>query len=290
MCNERPLSAARPRHDGLKGRSVWRYMRLCVLTAALLPPCASIGARADDGTLALEPILQANAIVILGDVKHGVRDRIAFFSSEALFASLARAGVRNIAVEMPRVLGRQAMGIETEEDVATFAQDVIRTGRWHFSDPDNRHEDAAATQHRVAYALGRQVFLAKRLGINPIFYDFNNPLGGFATHNDPIYRCMAELTPATWAKYGLDGKIGKADRDAAIMRERFSHDGELAGYIEREVASNGGGKLVVIPGYAHSVLPGGLSDQLERKLGTRPAVIAVFADPKEQRCIRKLPV
>jgi hypothetical protein len=195
---------------------------------------------------------------------------------------MADGGVRHVAIEMPRVLGRQAMGIETEADVEAFAQDIIRSQRWHFVDPDHPNEESAVTQHRVATALGRQVLLARRYGINPIFYDFNNPLGGFRTINDPVYRCLADLRTMTWVRYGLDQKVTKADRDAAIMRERFSHDDELAQFIETAVAKGGGGKLVVIPGYAHAVLPGGLTDRLEHRLGRTAAVVGVFTDGGEE--------
>lgn len=231
----------------------------------------------------LEHVFRARDLTILADVKHGVRERIAFFSSAALFESMQRAGVRHLAIEMPRVLGRQAMGIDTEADVEAFAQDVIRSDRWHFVDPDHPAEETAATQHRVATALGRQVLLSKQLGINLIFYDFNNPLGGFKTHNDPVYRCLAALDDVTWVRYGLDGKISKAERDAAIMRERFSHDDELAAYIEQNMKSHGGGKLVVIPGYAHAALPGGLAERLEHRLETKAAIIATFKDDEEDK-------
>ena len=222
-------------------------------------------------------------LTVLADVKHGVRERIAFFSSNALFDAMKRSGVRHVAIEMPRVLGRQAMGIDTEADVEAFAEDIIRSGRWHFIDPDHPGEEAATTQRRVATALGRQVLLSKTLGINPIFYDFNNPLGGFTTFNDPVYRCLAELESVTWVRYGLDGKITKAERDAAIMRERFSHDDELAEYIEEEVRKKGGGNLVVIPGYAHAALPGGLSNRLEARLKTKATIIAVLRDEQENK-------
>lgn len=175
------------------------------------------------------------------------------------------------------------MGINNDADVEAFAQDVIRSERWHFIDPDHPREATAATQHRVATALGRQVLLSKQLGINPIFYDFNNPLGGFRTINDPVYRCLAALDGVTWVRYGLTGKITKAERDAAIMRERFSHDDELAAFIEQEVRANGGGKLVVIPGYAHTAIPDGLSDRLEKRLNRKATVVAVFKDAQEDR-------
>ncbi len=229
----------------------------------------------------LKGVFSDNQLIVLGDVKHGVAARVAFYSSDALFATLAESGVRHLAIEMPRVLGRQAMGVETEADVEAFAQDIIRSQRWHFVDPDHPNELSETTQHRVATALGRQVLLARRYGLNLVFYDFNNPLGGFRTINDPVYRCLADLQTMTWVRYGLDQKVTKADRDAAIMRERFSHDDELAEHIEREVARHGGGKLVVIPGYAHAVLPQGLADRLERRLGHPATVVAVFADGGE---------
>jgi hypothetical protein len=231
---------------------------------------------------ALGTVFTASDLIILGDVKHGVKFRVAFFSSEALFATMAASGVRHVAIEMPRVLGRQAMGVETEADVEAFAQDIIRSQRWHFVDPDNPKEESEKTQHRAAVALARQVLLARRYGLNPIFYDFNNPLGGFRTFHDPVYRCLAELHSMTWVRYGLDQKVTKADRDAAIMRERFSHDDELAAYIQQEVERNGGGKVVVIPGYAHAVLPNGLADRLQQRLGHQPAVVAIFADGGEE--------
>lgn len=236
-----------------------------------------------DDLHALEQIFVASDLTVLADVKHGVRERVAFFSSTALFESMRRSGVRHVAIEMPRVLGRQAMGIDNEADVEAFAEDVIRSGHWHFIDPDNPREETAATQRRVATALGRQVLLSKRLGLNAIFYDFNNPLGGFKTHNDPVYRCLAALDDITWLRYGLDGKISKAERDAAIMRERFSHDDELAAYIEQSVRANGGGKLIVIPGYAHAALPGGLAERLERRLNSKATIVATFKDETEDK-------
>ena len=232
---------------------------------------------------ALERVLQSNDLIVLADIKHGVRDRIAFFSSPALFETMARSRVRHIAIEMPRVLGRQAMGIETEADVEAFAEDVLRTDHWHFVDPDHPDESSSATQHRVAFALGRQVLLAKRYGINLIFYDFNNPLGGFTTYKDPVYRCLANLDDMAWLRIGLDGKVTKAQRDAAIMRERLSHDDELAAYIEREVRAKGGGKLVVIPGYAHATMPGGISDRIAERLHAEATVVAIFKDRAEDR-------
>ena len=257
-------------------------LTISVIAAALL--VATRGTSACSQTCSpLDPIFDAHQIVILGDVKHGVRARIGFFSSETLFASMARAGVKHVAIEMPRVLGRQALGVETEADVAAFAQDVVNSGRWHFVDPDHADEQQETTQRVVASAMARQVLLARRYGINPIFYDFNNPLGGFRTMNDPVYRCLATLTPTTWVKYGLDQKITKGERDAAIMRERFSHDDELAQYIETEVTSHGGGKLVVIPGFAHAVLPEGLANKLAGRLSQPPAVVAVFADGAEEQ-------
>lgn len=262
---------------------------LYLISATLALACPLVGslrAVAEDtfDMRALERVLLAEDLTILADVKHGVRERIAFFASDALFEAMQRAGVRHVAIEMPRVLGRQAMGIDTEADVEAFAADVIRSGRWHFTDPDNPGARSATPhQRRVATALGRQVLLAKRLGLNVIFYDFNNPLGAFRTHNDPIYRCLANLDDVTWVRYGLDGKITKAERDAAIMRERFSHDDELASYIVETVTAKGGGKLVVIPGYAHAALPGGLAEQLEHRLEKKASVIAVFKDEEEDK-------
>ena len=229
----------------------------------------------------LKDVLKNHDLVVLGDVKHGVAARVAFFSSDALFAEMAESGVRFYAIEMPRVLGRQAMGVETEADIEAFAQDVIRSQRWHFVDPDHTGEESEKTQHRVATAMARQVYLAKRYGIRPIFYDFNNPVGGFRTFHDPVYRCLAELHSVAWLRYGLDQKVSKADRDAAIMRERFSHDDELAAFIENEMRAGGGGKVVVVPGYAHATLPGGLTDRLQQRLQTKPAVVGVFADEAE---------
>lgn len=239
-------------------------------------------------SLALSSALEASELIVLADVKHGVRDRVEFFSSPALFQAMARSGVRNVAIEMPRVLGRQAMGIETDADVEAFAQDIVRSGRWHFTDPDNPDIESAETQHRVASALGRQVLLSKQLGINAIFYDFNNPLGGFRNYKDPVYRCLAGLEEMAWLRYGLDGKVTKQQRDAAIMRERLSHDDELAGFIEGRVAARGGGKLVVIPGYAHAALPGGIADQLEARLGAKASIVAVFATVAEGRSFHSL--
>jgi hypothetical protein len=256
-----------------------RALALATLVVAVQPAAAD----GRNDLRSLEAVLQASDLVILADVKHGVPDRIAFFSSSALFEALLRSGVRHVAIEMPRVLGRQAMGIETAADVEAFAQDVVRSGRWHFVDPDHPDEISLATQRRVATALGRQVLLAKRLGLNPIFYDFNNPLGGFTTHNDPVYRCLAELSNMTWLRYGLDGTITKAQRDAAIMRERFSHDDELAAYIESAVKAGGGGKLVVVPGYAHAVIPGGLAERIEARLGTKATIVAVLKDETEEK-------
>lgn len=230
---------------------------------------------------AIETLLRDSDLVILADVKHGVGERIDFYSSPALFEAMARAGVQHVAIEMPRVLGRQAKGIETEAEIELFVQDVVRSGRWHFVDPDHPGEESLLTQHRVLAALGRQVLLARKYGLNPIFYDFNNPLGGFATHNDPVYRCLARLSQWTWLHYGLDGTVTKAQRDAAIMRERFSHDDELAAYVENEVNARGGGKVVVVPGYAHAVLPGGLVERMETRLQRKAAVVAVFKDADE---------
>jgi len=262
-------------------RSLTRHSRR--LLAPLILAAALAPAHAQQRSPSLESVLRASDLVILADVKHGVRERIAFFSSELVFETMARAGVRHVAIEIPHVLGRQAMTIETVGDIEAFAGDVIRSGQWHFVDPDHPNEISDVTQHRVASAVGRQVLLAKRLGLNPIFYDFNNPLGGFVSYNDPIYRCIATLDEITWLHYGLDGKITKAQRDAAIMRERFSHDDELAQRIEREVRSHGGGKVVVIPGYAHAVLPGGIADRLHARLKAKPTVVAVFTDEGEHK-------
>ena len=240
-------------------------------------------AAAQPGLRSLDAILQGSDLIILADVRHGVPDRIAFFSSTALFEAMTRAGVRHVAIEMPRVLGRQAMRIDTDADIEAFAEDVMRAGRWHFVDPDHPDDESSETQHRVLVALGRQVLLSKRLGLKPIFYDFNNPLGGFKSFNDPVYRCLADLTRGTWLRYGLDGVVTKAQRDAAIMRERFSHDDELAAYIEAEVKANGGGKVVVVSGYAHAVLPGGLAERMENRLGVQATVVAVLKDDAEEK-------
>jgi hypothetical protein len=261
-----------------RGAFLWRAATAALL---VLPVHAAAQPRSDPAPHPLDPVLQASDLVLLADVKHGVRERIAFFSSPELFAAMARAGVRHVAIEMPRVLGRQASGIETDTDVDAFARDVIRSGQWHFVDPDHPNEISDATQYRVAAALGRQVLLARRFGIEPIVYDFNNPLGSFRTINDPVYRCLAQLDGMTWVKYGLDAKVTKDQRDAAIMRERLSHDDELAAHIVRRVAANGAGKLVVIPGYAHAVMPGGIADRLAHRLGRRASVVAVFADRAE---------
>lgn len=234
-------------------------------------------------TPSLTDVFRAHDIVVLADVKHGVAERIAFFSSEALFANMHRAGVRHVAIEMPRVLGRQAMTIETEEDVDAFVQDVVRAGQWHFTDPENSTAGTSKTQYLVPRAMARQVLLAKRYGINPIFYDFNNPLGGFSSFNDPVYRCLAHLSLPTYQRYGLQGKFTKAQRDAAIMRERFSHDDELAAVIQHEVNAKGGGKLVIIPGYAHAVMPGGLAERIEARLRMPATVVAVFRDAAEDK-------
>lgn len=238
-------------------------------------------AQARDENRSLQSILQANDLVVLADVKHGVRERIEFFASPELFAAMARAGVRHVAIEMPRILGRQAKTIKTAADVDIFAQDVIRSGRWHFTDPDNPREVSEATQYRVAAALGRQVLLARKFNLNLIVYDFNNPLGNFRTHNDPVYRCITQLNAMTWLKYGLDNKVTKNQRDAAIMRERLSHDDELAAYIVRDVHAKGGGKLVVISGYAHAAVPGGIAASLEQRLQTGAQVVTIFKDETE---------
>ncbi len=229
----------------------------------------------------LQNLLRSSDLIVLGDVRHGVAERVGFFSSENFFASLARAGVRHVAIEMPRVLGRQAMTVDTEADVEALAGDIIRAGRWRFTDPDHPNDDGNAIQKTVATGLGRQVLYAKRFGIQPIFYDFNNPLGGFASFNDPVYRCLAALSSITLVRYALDARVTKEARDAAIIRERFSHDDELAAYIETRVKEAGGGKLVVIPGYAHAVMPGGLTERLENRLNRRAAVVAVFKDAAE---------
>ena len=265
-------------------RQTWTWFNAAIpaLSALLLSQPVAAGSTPETSTK-IQAVLQSGDLVILGDVKHGVSKRIDFFSSDALFEAMARTGVRHVAIEMPRVLGRQAMGIETEAEAEAFVQDVIRSGRWHFVDPDHKDEDSAVTQTRVARGLARQVLLAKKLGINPIFYDFNNPLGGFKTFIDPVYRCLAELSPVTWVKYGVEGIVAKEDRDAAIMRERFSHDGELAEFIATAVESKGGGKVVVIPGYAHAVLPGGLSERLESRLARKATVVAVFSDLTERK-------
>ena len=261
--------------------------RRCAISAGIMAALVwsapeLVSAERAQSASALRPVLESHDLIILGDVKHGVQRRISFFSSEKFFAEMAAGSVRHVAIEIPRVLGRQAMGVETEADVEAFAQDVIRSGRWHFVDPDHPQEDAHITQHRVATAIARQVLRARQFGINPIFYDFNNPLGGFRTLHDPVYRCIAELTSMTWLRYGLDEEISKADRDAAIMRERFSHDDELAAYIESEMSKKGGGKLVVIPGYAHAVVPQGLADRLEQRLARTATVVGVFADGGEE--------
>lgn len=265
------------------------FRRLVTVSASVALAIAGVwsAAAASDavGVRTLENLFASKDLTILADVKHGVPERVAFFSSSALFETMQRSGVRNVAIEMPRVLGSQAMGIDTEADIEAFAQDVIRSDRWHFVDPDNPTEPSAATQQRVATALGWQVLLSKRLGLNVIFYDFNNPLGGFRTHNDPIYRCLSSLDDVTWVRYGLDGKISKAERDAAIMRERFSHDDELAAFIEQKVKAKGGGRLVVIPGYAHAALPGGLAERLAHRLGTEATTVAIVKDDKEESAL-----
>ena len=176
------------------------FSSLWLVAAAWLVGAATTVAASENHTSSaagLGEVLSANDLIVLGDVKHGVAARVAFFSSEGLFAAMATGGVRHVAIEMPRVLGRQAMGVETEADVEIFARDVIRSQRWHFVDPDNPNEVSEATQHRVATAMARQVLLARRFGLKPIFYDFNNPLGGFRTINDPVYRCLADLQTMT---------------------------------------------------------------------------------------------
>jgi len=250
---------------------------LCVMSISV----ATEPVIAGSGMSGLERVLQDGQLVILADVKHGVANRIAFYSSGDLFSAMARAGVRHVAIEMPRVLGRQAMSIESESDVDLFVQDVIRSGRWHFTDPDGEGGDDTLAQYRVLTALGRQVLLARQYGLSLIFYDFNNPLGGFTTQNDPVYRCIARLSQPVWRRYGVDGRVTKAQRDAAIMRERFSHDDELAAYVENAVEATGGGKVVVIPGYAHAVLPGGLVERMESRLRAKATVVAVLKDEAE---------
>lgn len=260
------------------------FSRLACRLLLMVPVSLGLQSAAAASDLrSLETVIQRSDLIILADVKHGVRDRIAFYSSPELFQAMARVGVRHIAIEMPRVLGRQAMGIETEADIDLFAQDVIRVGRWHFVDPDHADEESSITQYRVVEALGRQVLLAKKLGLNPIFYDFNNPLGGFRTQNDPVYRCLAQLRQRVWFQYGFDGTVTKAQRDAAIMRERFSHDDELAAYVENEVRAKGGGKVVMVPGYAHAVLPGGLVERMENRLNVKATVVAVLKDEQEDK-------
>lgn len=261
-----------------KTLAAWRWVVCAMLASFAVQP-----AIAGDGMSALERVLRDGKLVILADVKHGVEDRISFYSSPDLFDTMARAGVRHVAIEMPRVLGRQAMSVETESDVDLFVQDVIRSGRWHFTDPDGDGGDDTLAQYRVLTALARQVLLARRYGLSLIFYDFNNPLGGFTTQNDPVYRCLAQLSQPVWRRYGLNGAVTKEQRDAAIMRERFSHDDELAAYVERAVAATGGGKVVVIPGYAHAVLPGGLVERMESRLQAKATVVAVLKDEAEDK-------
>ncbi len=257
--------------------NVGRRIAALTLCFALL----AMPAPAERAFSSLQSLLRSSDLIVLGDVRHGVSERVRFFSSESFFASLSRAGVQHVAIEMPRVLGRQAMTIETEDDVEAFAADIIRSGRWRFTDPDHPSDDGNEIQRAVASGLGRQVLYAKRFGIQPIFYDFNNPLGGFATFNDPVYRCLAALTSVTLVRYALNARITKEVRDSAIIRERFSHDDELAAFIEARANEKGGGKLVVIPGYAHAVMPGGLAERLETRLNRRAAVVAVFKDTSE---------
>ncbi len=262
-----------------------RLSSLGAITAALTLVCHPAksdpqpAANADPQSL--EALFNDGELIVLADTKHGVPDRVEFFSSPELFAAMAKAGVRHVAIEMPRALGRQASTIETAADIEAFAMDVIRMGRWHFTDPDHNGEDSDANQFRVATALGRQVLLAKRYGMSTIVYDFNNPLGGFRTIVDPVYRCLAQLNDITWVRYGLDSKVTKDQRDAAIMRERLNHDDELASYITDEVNGHGGGKLVVISGYTHAVLPGGLASRLSARLHRDPQVVAIFKDEAE---------
>lgn len=261
-----------------KGRTFLGWtLRLAALALAL-----RVGPALPEPASSLGSLFEAGDIIVLGDVKHGTAARVRFFSSERFFEAMARSGVRQVAIEMPRVLGRQAMGIETVEDIEAFASDVMRSERWHFTDPDHPEVEDPATQRAVASALGTQVLLAKRYGLNPIFYDFNNPLGGFTSFHDPVYRCLANLTSATFVRYALADEVTKPIRDSAIVRERFSHDDELATYIAEGWARAGGGKLVVIPGYAHAVMEGGLTDQLEARIGRKAIVAAVFADDEER--------
>jgi len=262
--------------DVVLAASCWA---LCVMSIFLATGPATAGG----GVNALEPVLRYGQLVILADVKHGVADRIAFYSSPDLFAAMARAGVRHVAIEMPRVLGRQAMSIEADSDVDLFVQDVIQAGRWHFTDPDSDGGDDTLTQYRVLTALGHQVLLARKFGLSLIFYDFNNPLGGFTSQNDPVYRCLARLSHSVWRRYGLNGVVTKTQRDAAIMRERFSHDDELAAYIANAVEARGGGKVVVVPGYAHAVLPGGLVERMEKRTQAQATVVAVLKDEVEDK-------
>lgn len=270
---------------GISSPTLRTLLRCCIFlfvsTVVVAVTVRAVDAQSRNANKPLEEIFQAHDLVILADVKHGIRDRIEFFSSPELFAEMANAGVRHIAIEMPRVLGRQAKTIRTEADVDAFARDVIRSGHWHFTDPESPFEISDATQYRVASALGRQVLLSRKYNINMIAYDFNNPLGQFRTFNDPVYRCIAELSAMKWLQYGLDNKVTKAQRDAAIMRERLSHDDELADYIVSEVYANGGGKVAVIAGYAHAAVPGGIAKNLESRMRTQAKVVAIFKDHAE---------
>src|SRR5690606_20281301 len=55
-----------------------------------------------------------------------------------------------------------------------------------------------------------------------------------------------------------------------------------AAYIEREVRAKNGGKLVVIPGYAHAVIPNGIADHVAARLETEATVVAIFKDEPEK--------
>lgn len=271
-------SICQPR-SGILRHTVAAVVAAMAIAAASLT-FQSVSSRA--GPSALADVFTTHDLIVLADVRHAVSERLAFFSSADLFETMSRAGVRHVAIEMPRVLGRQAQGITTRADVEAFAQDVLRSGQWHFTDPSRAGDVSPAAQHSVIHAFGMQMYLARTWGLNPIIYDFNNPLGSFRKHHDFVYRCLARLSNMTWLKYGLDQKVTKEQRDAAIMRERLSHDDELAAYIEDAVKLGGGGKVVVIPGYAHAVVPNGLTDALERRLKTKSRVVAVFADRAEQ--------
>jgi len=97
------------------------FSRLACRLFLMVPVSVGLqSAAAASGLRSVEAVIQRSDLVILADVKHGVRDRIAFYSSPELFEAMARSAVRHIAIEMPRVLGRQAMGIETEADIDLF--------------------------------------------------------------------------------------------------------------------------------------------------------------------------